>query len=231
MSQNSLINKLMITGKLKILTGLHIGGNSDFSPIGSVDSPFIRDSLTHEPIIPGSSIKGKIRTLLAKSMCNSYILNDIDKDNEKITRLFGSAGKNVTVFARLQFFDLFLNRDCVEALKNIETDTYFGEIKFENTISRITGEATPRQIERVPAGTIFDFKLVYNVENKDELIEDMQTLADGLKLLQADYLGGNGTRGYGRVSFEDLNVKQIINEDNQIDINEIESIFKGNKQL
>ena len=69
------------------------------------------------------------------------------------------------------------------------------------------------------------------VENKDELIEDMQTLADGLKLLQADYLGGNGTRGYGRVSFEDLNVKQIINEDNQIDINEIESIFKGNKQL
>lgn len=229
MSQNSLINKLMITGKLKILTGLHIGGNSDFSPIGSVDSPFIRDSLTHEPIIPGSSIKGKIRTLLAKSMCNSYILNNIAEDNEKITRLFGSAGKSVTVFARLQFFDLFLNRDCVEALKNIETDTYFGEIKFENTINRLTGIANPRQIERVPAGTIFDFKLVYNVENKDELIEDMQTLADGLKLLQADYLGGNGTRGYGRVSFEDLNVKQIINEDNQIDISEIESIFKGNK--
>lgn len=229
MSQNSLINKLMITGKLKILTGLHIGGNGDFSPIGSVDSPFIRDSLTHEPIIPGSSIKGKIRTLLAKSMCNSYILNNIAEDNEKITRLFGSAGKSVTVFARLQFFDLFLNRDCVEALKNIETDTYFGEIKFENTINRLTGIANPRQIERVPAGTIFDFKLVYNVENKDELIEDMQTLADGLKLLQADYLGGNGTRGYGRVSFEDLNVKQIINEDNQIDISEIESIFKGNK--
>lgn len=231
MSQNSLINKLMITGKLKILTGLHIGGNSDFSPIGSVDSPFIRDSLTHEPIIPGSSIKGKIRTLLAKSMCNSYILNNIAEDNEKITRLFGSAGKSVTVFARLQFFDLFLNRDCVEALKNIETDTYFGEIKFENTINRLTGIANPRQIERVPAGTIFDFKLVYNVENKDELIEDMQTLADGLKLLQADYLGGHGSRGYGRVSFEDLNVKQIINEDNQIDISEIESIFKGNKQL
>lgn len=231
MSQNSLINKLMITGKLKILTGLHIGINNDFSPIGAIDSPFIRDSLTHEPIIPGSSIKGKIRTLLAKSMCNSYILNDVDKDNEKIIRLFGSAGKNVTVFARLQFFDLFLNRDCVEALKNIETDTYFGEIKFENTINRITGEATPRQIERVPAGTIFDFKLVYNVENKDELIEDMQTLADGLKLLQADYLGGHGSRGYGRVSFEDLNIKQIINEDNQIDISKIKSIFKGNKQL
>ncbi|MBO8462226.1 MAG: type III-A CRISPR-associated RAMP protein Csm3, partial [Firmicutes bacterium] len=104
-----------------------------------------------------------------------------------------------------------------------------GEIKFENTISRLTGIANPRQIERVPAGTIFDFKLVYNVENKDELIEDMQTLAGGLKLLQADYLGGHGSRGYGRVSFEDLNVKQIINEDNQIDINEIESIFKGSK--
>lgn len=229
MSQNILISKLMITGKLKILTGLHIGGNSDFSPIGSVDSPFIRDSLTHEPIIPGSSIKGKMRTLLAKSKCNGYILNDVAKDDEKIARLFGSSGKNISIFARLQFFDLFLNRDCAEALKNIETDTYFGEIKFENTISRLTGIANPRQIERVPAGTVFDFKLVYNVEKKEDLIEDMQTLVHGLKLLQADYLGGHGSRGYGRVSFEDLSIKQVINKDEQININEIKSIFEGSK--
>lgn len=229
MSQNILISKLMITGKLKILTGLHIGGNSDFSPIGSVDSPFIRDSLTHEPIIPGSSIKGKMRTLLAKSKCNGYILNDVAKDDEKIARLFGSSGKNISIFARLQFFDLFLNRDCAEALKNIETDTYFGEIKFENTISRLTGIANPRQIERVPAGTVFDFKLIYNVEKKEDLIEDMQTLVYGLKLLQADYLGGHGSRGYGRVSFEDLSIKQVINKDEQININEIKSIFEGSK--
>ena len=144
MSQNHLIDKLLIMGKLKILTGLHIGGNSDFSPIGSVDSPFVRDSLTHEPIIPGSSIKGKMRTLLVKNTCSDYILNDIDADTDIVKRLFGSSGKNSARFARLQFFDLFLNRDCVEQFKDIETDTYLGEIKFENTISRLTGIATLR---------------------------------------------------------------------------------------
>lgn len=232
MSQNKLIDKFLITAKLKLLTGLHIGGNSDFSPIGSVDSPFIRDSLTHEPIIPGSSIKGKLRTLLAKSECNSYFLNDIDKDNDVIKRLFGftgksSTGENTASFARLQFFDLYLNRDCVEMFKNIETDTYFGEIKFENTISRLTGIANPRQIERVPAGFVFDFKLIYNIENEAELIEDMKTLATGFKLLEADYLGGHGSRGYGKISLEDFTVQKVIGKNTAIDVSKVIDILKG----
>ena len=74
-----------------------------------------------------------------------------------------------------------------------------GEVKFENTISRTTGIANPRQIERVPAGAVFAFKLVYNVENLGELEEDMNLLAKGFQLLQTDYLGGHGSRGYGRV--------------------------------
>lgn len=227
MSQNKLIDKFLITAKLKLLTGLHIGGNSDFSPIGSVDSPFIRDSLTHEPIIPGSSIKGKLRTLLVKSECSDYILNNIDKDSEIIKRLFGSSGKNTAGFARLQFFDLYLNRDCVEMFKNIETDTYFGEIKFENTISRLTGIANPRQIERVPAGFVFDFKLIYNIENEAELIEDMKTLATGFKLLEADYLGGHGSRGYGKISLEDFTVQKVIGKNTAIDVSKVIDILKG----
>lgn len=230
MSQNHLIDKLLITGKLKILTGLHIGGNSDFSPIGSVDSPFVRDSLTHEPIIPGSSIKGKMRTLLVKNTCSDYILNDIDADTDIVKRLFGSSGKNSARFARLQFFDLFLNRDCVEQFKNIETDTYLGEIKFENTISRLTGIANPRQIERVPAGFVFDFKLIYNVENVAELEEDMQALAKSFNLLEADYLGGHGSRGYGRICFKDFKVEKVIGENKNIDIGEIEAVLKGRCQ-
>lgn len=227
MSQNKLIDKFLITAKLKLLTGLHIGGNSDFSPIGSVDSPFIRDSLMHEPIIPGSSIKGKLRTLLVKSECSDYILNNIDKDSEIIKRLFGSSGKNTAGFARLQFFDLYLNRDCVEMFKNIETDTYFGEIKFENTISRLTGIANPRQIERVPAGFVFDFKLIYNIENEAELIEDMKTLATGFKLLEADYLGGHGSRGYGKISLEDFTVQKVIGKNTAIDVSKVIDILKG----
>ena len=117
--QRQLKGKLFITAKLKIVTGLHIGGNSDFAPIGAVDSPFIRDSLSHEPIIPGSSLKGKIRTLLAKSKSTSYILNSIDEDDDTIARLFGSSAKNNAYFSRLQFFDLFMTRDSVNLFKNI----------------------------------------------------------------------------------------------------------------
>ena len=79
----SLRGKLLITGTIKLETGMHIGASNDFAPIGSVDTPFIRDVVTQEPIIPGSSIKGKLRTLLAKSHCNDYIMNDIKEDKEE----------------------------------------------------------------------------------------------------------------------------------------------------
>ena len=84
-----------------------------------------------------------------------------------------------------------------------------GEVKFEKTIERGTGTAMPRQIERVPRGTTFDFLLIYNIENEEELNEDMEVLAQGFRLLQLDYLGGHGSRGYGRVSFSDFFIERI----------------------
>ena len=149
-NQMALQGKISITGKLKIITGMHIGGSSDFAPIGAVDSPFIRDPFTHAPIIPGSSIKGKLRTLLAKMHCKDYLLNTVDKDDEVIARLFGANGNNFACPARLQFFDLFVTQETIDNFNAIETDTYVGEVKFENTIVRTTGVANPRQIERVP---------------------------------------------------------------------------------
>lgn len=223
--QRQLQGKLFITANLKLITGMHIGANSDFAPIGAVDSPFIRDCLTHEPIIPGSSLKGKLRALLAKSRCKNLILNNIDDDDDVISRLFGSAGKKGACFSRLQFFDLFLTSESVELFKNLDTDTYIGEIKWENTIARLTGSANPRQIERVPAGAEFAFKLVYNIEDEDQIDEDMKILAQGFQLLQMDYLGGHGSRGYGRVKFSKFKVKAI---NKKIDINKYECDFKGN---
>lgn len=205
--QHTLQGKLYITGILRLTTGMHIGAASDFAPIGAVDSPFIRDAVTRQPIIPGSSLKGKIRTLLVKSLADSYVLPKVEEDPEVIQRMFGAAAKNGAARpARLQFFDLFLNTDNANELEMLELDTYMGEIKFENTIDRKTASANPRQIERVPAGAEFDFRLVYNIENVDETEDDMKTLADGLKLLQMDYLGGHGSRGYGRVKLSGLQV-------------------------
>lgn len=210
----SLKGKLKINAILRLETGLHIGGASDFAPIGAVDSPFIRDPYTRQPIIPGSSLKGKIRTLLARSLSDTPWLNDIETDKEVIKVLFGTAGKNGALASRLQFADIRLTEESLARLRAMDLDTYIGEVKFENSINRITAVATPRQIERVPAGAEFAFSIIYNVEVMDEAVADMQLLSNGLKLLQMDYLGGNGSRGYGRVSFRDFAVEAFsLNEE------------------
>lgn len=205
-TQAVLKGKVVFTGIITVETGLHIGAGSDFAPIGAVDSPFVRDTLTHAPIIPGSSLKGKIRTLLAKKTAQGYILNPIEKDNAVIARLFGMAAKDKVQTARLQFYDLFMTQESKELFSSLDTDTYMGEVKYENTINRLSGAAMPRQIERVPAGAQFDFKLVYNVETDDqaEIEEDIRTLKEGLDLLTYDYLGGHGSRGYGRIAISEI---------------------------
>lgn len=211
MRQRALKGKLKVEAVLRLETGLHIGASSDFAPIGAVDSPFLRDPLTKQPIIPGSSLKGKMRTLLARSAADGYFLNKIEDDSEVICRLFGAAAKGSAGgrAARLQFYDIRMTQASFERFDAMELDTYIGEIKWENTINRITAGANPRQIERVPAGVEFLFRLVYNIENTDELMEDMRLLGEGLQLLQLDYLGGHGSRGYGRVSLRDVTVECI----------------------
>lgn len=189
--------------------GCILAGGSDYAPIGSVDSPVVRDVLTQEPIIPGSSLKGKVRTLLARFKSKKYIVNDIKEDDKVIKRLFGST--NPQIISRLQFEDLFVSEESKLLFESVDTDTYMGEVKFENTINRMTSVATPRQIERVPAGTKFGFQLVYTIIDETEIEEDLQTLRDGLNLLELDYLGGHGTRGYGRVSIEHITVKIFPN--------------------
>ena len=100
--------KIKITGVLEVLSGMHIGGSSAFSAIGSVDSPVIKDALTGLPLLPGSSIKGKLRTLLARSMNENYFASH-DEDCEQIRRLFGSAKKNNVRVSRLLFYDSVMN--------------------------------------------------------------------------------------------------------------------------
>ena len=228
----SLKGKLKINAILRLETGLHIGGASDFAPIGAVDSPFIRDPYTKQPIIPGSSLKGKVRTLLARSLSDTPWLNGIDEDKDVIKILFGTAGRNGAVASRLQIADIRLTDESLARLRAMDLDTYIGEVKFENTINRITAVANPRLIERVPAGAEFAFSVTYNVVGMEEVAGDMQLLADGLKLLQMDYLGGHGSRGYGRVSFRDFELsffslnEEYIQEFASIQP-EFEEILKG----
>lgn len=194
-----MLTKIQITGNITVETGMHIGGSSAFAAIGSVDSPVIKDSRTNLPIIPGSSLKGKMRTLLAKEM-NDKVVSP-DDDCEEIARLFGTAKKGNVRASRLLFSDMQLANEQELREAGLQSLT---EVKFENTINRATAVANPRQIERVVRGSLFNMDIIYNVEKEDEVIADFKTLSEGLRLLQYDYIGGNGSRGYGKIVFNDL---------------------------
>ena len=202
-----MLAKIQITGKIVVETGMHIGGSTAFAAIGTVDSPVIKDSRTNFPFIPGSSLKGKLRTLLAKDL-NTEV-GKPDDDCEEISRLFGNAKKGKPVPSRLLFSDMLLANENDLRDAGLQSLT---EIKFENTINRATAVANPRQIERVIRGSEFDLDIIYNVEKETEVIDDFKTLALGMKLLQYDYLGGNGSRGYGKIVFKDLQAKTVIGE-------------------
>lgn len=228
-----LIGKIFIKAQLKLLTGLHIGGGGDFSAIGAVDNVVVRDVLTKEPIIPGSSLKGKSRALISKIKHNDYNSEEENKKNsEELFRLFGSKGNGPIVASRLQFFDTKLTKESKEALELADTDLPYTEIKYENTINSVTSIANPRQQERVPASSVFDFNLTYNIEDVDEIKEDFKNINLALRTLEDDYLGGHGTRGYGRISFNNLKINNIkIYNDENLDISVEDLITELNSIL
>lgn len=204
-----------ITGTIEVVTGMHIGGNSAFSAIGAVDSPVIKDTRTGLPIIPGSSLKGKMRTLLAKQY-NKTVAATPDDDAPELTDLFGSAKKNHVHTSRLLFSDMIMNNWDELKEQGLTSKT---EVKFENSIKRTTAVANPRQIERVVRGAKFPLNLIYHVKQKDNITDeesfetmkkDFEIIKNGLTLLEYDYLGGSGSRGYGKVKFSDLSAKTVI---------------------
>ena len=206
-----------ITGKITLKSGLHIGAGDMEMKIGGTDNPVIKHPHTQEPFIPGSSLKGKVRSLLemrsglmAKSKGKPLQPSDLEnctkeenEEGEKILRLFGSSGADNSYMAelgptRVSFADAFINDAWKrEAEKNQYPLT---EVKSENSINRIKGIAeNPRFTERVASGCEFDFCISLKEFEDDPDLEDF--LIEGLRLLQLDALGGNGSRGYGKIDF------------------------------
>ena len=204
--------KIEITGTIETVTGLHIGGSDAFSAIGAIDSPVIRDGRTNYPMIPGSSLKGKLRTLLAKRY-NKTVAKNPEGDDERILSLFGSSRNKKYKTSRLIFSDMIIsNADEFNMLGRSGVT----EVKFENSISRTTAVANPRQIERVVSGARFPLSLIYEYNDEsdetcaEQIQQDFEMLCEGFKLLEYDYLGGNGTRGYGKIKFVDLYAENVI---------------------
>lgn len=290
--QKALLGKVRITSTLKVETGIHIGGGGERLDIGGLDKPVIRNPLTRHPYLPGSSIKGKMRSILERfwkkplnrqggsgtyryesddlvegyteiNTNNSPILIKFEgAKNCKLSRIFGSVGTNCWVktdvvnqerlervsnlaprmiiksydndhrFARFdnqqeevrtgeikeQYVKVkgrnaparLIVRDChledtsIDLLERVESGLYMTEWKFENGIDRVTAAANPRQVERVPAGAEFKFELVYTVEDDNQAVEDLESIVFALAILEDDALGGHGSRGYGKVRFQNF---------------------------
>lgn len=223
-----LIDIKEITGKIVLKSGLHIGAGDTEMRIGGTDNPVAKHPYTNEPYIPGSSMKGKVRSLLElqsglMGMTNGAPLgikdlkNLEDEDREicrKIVTLFGASGadaddKNEIGVTRVSFADATLSKEWKEQARRRHLS--YTEVKSENSINRIEGTAkNPRFIERVPAETIFSFSIGLKVFENDQGLEDL--LLKGLKLLEMDALGGSGSRGYGRIQiqFDDPDLQQTF---------------------
>ncbi|MCP4351449.1 MAG: type III-A CRISPR-associated RAMP protein Csm3 [Desulfobacterales bacterium] len=233
-------SKIFVSGTLTNLTGMHIGGNSTEMSIGGADSIVVRNPLTNHPYIPGSSLRGKMRSLLERIRGEMTI--DLEKPGERQVKYqvkfvkdleeplsegakLKSAGPSTSPEAlSSKFFGVavdkheserpedvipqrlvvrdaeLLNPKKLEEAKN--TDMPLTEVKTEVAIDRITSKANPRQIERVPAGAEFGFQFILNLFGEDDETGYVNLLFQCMELLQDDYLGGHGGRGYGRVRFE-----------------------------
>lgn len=212
-------SKIIINGELEIVTGLHIGTGGEFSAIGAVDSPVIRDKITNLPMIPGSTLKGKMRSLMARRF-NTAKAKTPDNDAPEIVALFGGMKKQ----SRLIFSDMYLTNYDEIKKSGLNDPT---EIKYENTINRLTSIANPRQIERVIRQSKFGVEIIYTADDDADIESDIKLLAEGMKLLQYDYIGGHGSRGYGKVKFNDLNAQIVIGDENEALEDNINDILKG----
>jgi CRISPR-associated protein Csm3 len=198
---------IIIRGKIELLTGMHVGGSKDKMEIGGVDSPVIRNPQNRYPYIPGSSLKGKMRSLLEYALGVVDENGDVSK-NEKIVRIFGiGANEEPSGPTRLIVRDATPDEKTIETWKKIDSELLYTEYKPENTIDRLTSAANPRFIERVVAGSLFNFEMVFGIyqmnekDTTDRINEDLSNLKTALNLLEHSAIGGSGSRGSGKVKF------------------------------
>jgi len=230
-TQLQLVGKLILSGELHCETGLHIGAGKGSLEIGGADNPVVKDAFGL-PYIPGSSLRGKVRSLLenalgltapselvflSKRRGQEVRIHQSDRPDDEICLLFGrNPGKldrmegealeaKAGSPARLTIYDAPLDQDSITPQMRENLDDEITEVKSENAIDRITSQANPRTLERVPAGARFRVRMVLDV-----LCEEDKALAarvlEGLRLLEDDALGGGGSRGSGRISFSGLNL-------------------------
>jgi len=224
-----LIGKLILEGEMVCETGLHVGAGKGSLEIGGADNPVVKDA-HGRPYVPGSTLRGRIRALLeqstgmavpselvfiSKRKGQEVRIHQSDRPDDEICILFGrSPGRmekvgggdvesNHATPARLSVFDAPLVAESITPQMREMLDDELTEVKSENAIDRITSQANPRTLERVPAGARFTIRMVLDILcAEDAALPPL--VVQGLRLLEDDALGGGGSRGSGRVRFDRL---------------------------
>ena len=214
-STHTFTRKIFIRGEIEVLTGLHVGGSKADLEIGGIDLNVVKTADNKRvPFIPGSSLKGKLRTLLARETGSKRVKDDA----QEVLEIFGFPAemqKKQELPTRLIVRDAFLQYESFKDDFNRENlDTEYTEVKWENTIDRKTGTAQhPRQIERVPALAKFEFEMIYNSYSDGKEAQHIKALIRALRMLEDDYLGGHGSRGYGRIAFQNVSFTKKAKEE------------------
>lgn len=207
------LGKVLIPCTIEAITGLHIGGAPAQYEIGGVDNPVIKDPLGR-PYIPGSSLRGKLRSLRERldgraptfGRQSKFHVCQTAEEYEQcdVCQIFGVPAQGFNRISRLTVRDAHLDVASVEPMAEF-IELPFTEVKYENTIDRITSQANPRQMERVPAGARFHGELVFTALTVADR-RRLKLVLETMRLLEDDYLGGSGGRGSGQIAFVNLRV-------------------------
>ncbi len=213
------IGKYIIKAQIFLETGLHIGGTEEGFDIGGIDNPVIKDKVTGMPYIPGSSLKGKMRSLLEWAY-NKVTIEQNKKTQEWEGKLCSSPTEPIGIVfgipaedhrgdvpgpTRLTVRDAYPDAETIKKWENAMGEKIYTELKTENAIDRLTSAANPRSMERVPAESIFQAEFVYDVYKKQD-VANLKLLFEGMMLLEDSYLGGGGTRGSGKIKFKNVQI-------------------------
>lgn len=208
--ENKLVAKYQLNFTITLISGLHIGDSKETVQIGGIDNPVIRRRDNRQPYIPGSSLKGKIRSLMEQLEGKNI------GGSEYVAKYFGThrldeKKDEKQIPSRLIFRDIYLNKETVTLLEsNQNLDSLFTEAKFENSVDRFTAKANPRPLERIPASAVFEGSILLNEFSEGPNKNEMKSFIEkGFTLINNDYLGGSGSRGSGQVDIV------IINENNE----------------
>lgn len=210
---------LLFRGTLMCKSGLRIGGTETGIEIGGTENPVIKDP-QGRPYVPGSSLKGKLRAVL------EYKYNRIGKDGKPcgcaeplgkcpVCTLFGPHQKPTHDLGptRVIVRDAMLTPEWLERWEEARKQgVEFTETKTETMVDRRTGIAASgslRTQERVPPGTEFHMEVVLRIFEGDDEEKMKKYILEGIDLINKDYLGGSGTRGYGWVEIKNVQVTDL----------------------